>query len=115
MEALLKLLSALLPLPNHGIQSLYKLRKVCFTVFPDIGSSPKYFCRVCRAPAKTKAECSDCGSKNVGRFFVADIGSQLKEKFKGVAIRLVAVCTYVFSCVLAVHVICIYFFVKLGL
>lgn len=83
--------------------------------FLNIGSSPKYFCRVCHAQAKTKAECSDCGSKNVGRFFVADIGSQLKEKFKGVTIRLVAVCIYVFSCVLAVHVICTYFSVKVGL
>ena len=64
---------------------------------------------------RTKAECSDCGSKNVGRFFVADIGSQLKEKFKGVAIHLVVVCTYVFFMCLPVHVIYTCFSMKVGL
>ena len=83
IDALLKLICAHLPQQNHSVSSMYKLRKFSSAVFPDIKTSLKYFCSACNTPLQTSSGGCSCGSVNVGKFVIADIQSQLKEKFKG--------------------------------
>lgn len=84
LEALFKLVCTLLPQPNTCVSSLYKLRKLCSSFFPDMRSSQYSYCKACFAPAGRCDVCEHCGNTTIGRFLVADIKSQLKEKFKGV-------------------------------
>ena len=84
LDALLKLICAHLPSQNHGVTSMYKLRKLSSTIFPDIKTSLKYFCSSCNLPLKNSFDKCSCGGVKVGRFVIADIQSQLKEKFKGI-------------------------------
>ena len=76
--------NAHLPSQNHGVTSIYKLRKLSSTIFPDIKTSLKYFCSSCNLPLKNSFDKCSCGGVKVGRFVIADIQSQLKEKFKGI-------------------------------
>jgi len=84
IDALLKLICAHLPQQNCGVSSMYKLRKFSSTVFPDIKTSLKYFCSACYTPLQTSSGKCSCGSVNVGKFVIADMVSQLREKFKGI-------------------------------
>lgn len=83
-EALLKLVCALLPNPNRCLKSLYRLRKYCLRTFPDFKSTHHGYCMTCNAPLNDETNCLLCGGSKRGRFLVADIGMQLKEKFKGI-------------------------------
>lgn len=84
LDALLKLMCAHLPSQNHGVTSIYKLHKLSSTIFPDIKTSLKYFCSSCTIPLRKLFDKCSCGGVKVGRFVIADIQSQLKEKFKGI-------------------------------
>ena len=79
-DALIKLVSAVIPQPNKCAQSLYMLCKYCLNVFPDFKSSHCYICMSCQAPLENMCEqCQYCSGKKIGRFLVADLGAQLRS------------------------------------
>ena len=81
-QYLLKLVSAHLPDSKRCVSSLYMLKKWCLKMFPGYKCTPVYYCVRCTAPASEKNHCKSCGGKNIGRFVMADIASQLKTKFE---------------------------------
>lgn len=85
-DSLLKLISALLPKTNKMVKSYYMLKKWCKKVFPDIVSTRRLYCVTCQAAMEVESLCPHCGCSEVGYFLSADVGNQLKERFKGTVV-----------------------------
>lgn len=81
-DLLLKLISCFLPSGHRCVSSMYKVKKMCLEEFPDFRSTKHYYCLVCHGSQSmiTDGKCQ-CGSTNIGRFLVSNIGIQLQQKF----------------------------------
>ena len=79
-DNLLKLIAALLPVPNYCLKSIYSINKLFTKLFPHIQCSRHTYCTFCLSPLTT-GYCH--GDKCIGEFVVANVEAQVKHKFRG--------------------------------
>ena len=66
LEQLLKLVSTLLPQPNHMMKSVYSIRKLLTGLFPYIITSRHKFCDYCQLAIEGTLFCH--GKENIREF-----------------------------------------------
>ena len=82
IDALLKLISDLLPQPNMCLKSVYTFKKYFSNLCDHIEIRRELYCTECIS--KVSSHMNSChGQEKVGYFVMSNIGKQLKEIFQG--------------------------------